>query len=255
MEEKPHISPCFVPGMKLGNLMFAIAAAYAYSCREQIRCRVPWSFNQESRELYHALGDGALPRTLCGANEAVAYEEPGFAYTPIPEGFICGGLRGYFQNIHYFADCEHHIRHLFRPLLAPAKTLGTVGIHIPIGKERGRLNKHRLYTAFFLHKAFAHLSSDVREVTIFSDNPGEAAAMLAELPEYCDRFVFRVDHSSRLEMLRQMSSMQMLVISSDSLSWWAAWLATPRKVVVPKYWFRQNEKMPPLPAASEWIVL
>ena len=254
MHIAPYISPSFLPGMKLGDLLFTIAAVVAHSRRVKVDCRIPWAYSEETRELHAALGMNALPSTLCGANEALAYEEESYLYTPIPETVTSGGLCGYFQSGNYFAEIEPIIRHLFAPLTAVDKIPGTVGIHITIGNDPYKYSKYRLSTALFLQKAAARLSKDIREVVVFSDKPSEAMAMLVEMPEFSN-YSFRADTHKGCEQLHHMTAMQELVISNSALSWWAAWLGKPRKVIAPRCWFMHKAEQPPVFEDSPWIVL
>lgn len=254
MHSALHISPYFIPGMKPGDILFTIAAVVAHSRRVKVDCRIPWAYSEETRELRAALGMNALPSTLCGANEALAYEEESFLYTPIPETVTSGGLCGYFQSGNYFAEIEPIIRHLFTPLTAVDKTPGTVGIHITIGNDPFKYSKYRLSTALFLQKAAARLSKDIREVVVFSDKPNEAMAMLIEMPEF-SKYSFRADTHKGCEQLYHMTAMQELVISNSALSWWAAWLGKPRKVISPRCWFMHKAEQPPVFEDSPWIVL
>ncbi len=254
MHIAPYISPSFLPGMKLGDLLFAIAAVVAHSRRVKVDCRIPWEYSTETRQLRSALGMNALPGTLCGANEPVAYEEESFLYTPIPETVTSGGLCGYFQSGNYFAEIEPIIRHLFAPLTAVDKTPGTVGIHITLGNDPFKYSKYRLSTALFLQKAAARLSKDIREVVVFSDKPNEAMAMLVEMPEF-SKYSFHADTHKGCEQLYHMTAMQELVISNSALSWWAAWLGKPCKVIAPRCWFMHKAEQPPVFEDSPWIVL
>ena len=254
MHIAPYISPNFLPGMKLGDLLFTIATVVAHSRRVKVDCRIPWAYSEETRELRAALGMNALPSTPCGANEALAYEEESFLYTPIPETVTSGGLCGYFQSVNYFAGIEPIVRHLFAPLTAVDKTPGTVGIHITIGNDPFKYSKYRLSTALFLQKAAARLSKDIREVVVFSDKPCEAIAMLVEMPEFSN-YSFRADSHKGCEQLHHMTAMQELVISNSALSWWAAWLGKPRKVIAPRCWFMHKAEQPPVFEDSPWIVL
>ena len=254
MHNALHISPYFIPGMQLGDILFTIAAVVAHSRRINVDCRIPWEYSEETRELHAALGMNALPSTLCGANEALAYEEESYLYTPIPETVTSGGLCGYFQSGNYFAEIEPIIRHLFAPLTAVDKIPGTVGIHITIGNDPYKYSKYRLSTALFLQKAAARLSKDIREVVVFSDKPSEAMAMLVEMPEFSN-YSFRADTHKGCEQLHHMTAMQELVISNSALSWWAAWLGKPRKVIAPRCWFMHKAEQPPVFEDSPWIVL
>ncbi len=254
MHNALHISPYFIPGMKLGDILFPIATVVAHSRRVKVDCRIPWAYSEETRELRAALGMNALPSTLCGANEALAYEEESFLYTPIPETVTSGGLCGYFQSGNYFAEIEPIIRHLFAPLTAVDKTPGTVGIHITLGNDPFKYSKYRLSTALFLQKAAARLSKDIREVVVFSDKPNEAMAMLVEMPEF-SKYSFHADTHKGCEQLYHMTAMQELVISNSALSWWAAWLGKPCKVIAPRCWFMHKAEQPPVFEDSPWIVL
>ena len=254
MHNALHISPYFIPGMQLGDILFPIAAVVAHSRRVKVDCRIPWAYSEETRELHAALGMNDLPSTLCGANEALAYEEESYLYTPIPESVTSGGLCGYFQSGNYFAGIEPIIRHLFAPLTAVDKIPGTVGIHITIGNDPYKYSKYRLSTALFLQKAAARLSKDIREVVVFSDKPCEAMAMLVEMPEF-SKYSFRADTHKGCEQLHHMTAMQELVISNSALSWWAAWLGKPCKVIAPRCWFMHKAEQPPVFEDSPWIVL
>lgn len=254
MHNALHISPYFIPGMQLGDIMFTIAAVVAHSRRINVDCRIPWAYSEEMRELHAVLGMNALPSTLCGANEALAYEEESFLYTPIPETVTSGGLCGYFQSGNYFAEIEPIIRHLFTPLTAVDKIPGTVGIHITIGNDPYKYSKYRLSAALFLQKAAARLSKDIREVVVFSDKPSEAMAMLVEMPEFSN-YSYRADTHKGCEQLHHMTAMQELIISNSALSWWAAWLGKPRKVIAPRCWFMHKAEQPPVFEDSPWIVL
>ena len=254
MHNALHISPYFIPGMKLGDILFPIAAVVAHSRRVKVDCRIPWAYSEETRELHAALGMNALPSTLCGANEALAYEEESYLYTPIPESVTSGGLCGYFQSGNYFAGIDPIIRHLFAPLTAVDKIPGTVGIHITIGNDPYKYSKYRLSTALFLQKAAARLSKDIREVVVFSDKPSEAMAMLVEMPEFSN-YSYRADTHKGCEQLHHMTAMQELIISNSALSWWAAWLGKPRKVIAPRCWFMHKAEQPSVFEDSPWIVL
>lgn len=233
--DKQHVSPCFLPGTRLGNIMFTLAAACAHARRAGAECHVPWSYNDASMMLRSWLGGWVLPSTPCGVNEPVAWQEPSFAYHPIPPRITGGSLRGYFQSAQYFEDQETFIRSLFAPFIAE-KEPRTAGIHIRQGDYKQLRHKHRVQDIDFLERAFAHISPDVNRLILFSDEPDEAAAMLASMPEF-SRFTLEIDRSGPCEALRRMTAMEELIISCSSFSWWGAWLGQTRKVIVPGNWF------------------
>ena len=63
---KKYVSPCFLPGMRLGNIMFTLAAACAHARTVGVECRVPWAYNDASLMLRSRLGGWVLPSTPCG---------------------------------------------------------------------------------------------------------------------------------------------------------------------------------------------
>ena len=149
---KKYVSPCFLPGMRLGNIMFTLAAACAHSRNVGVECRVPWTYNDASLMLRARLGGWVLPSTPCGTNEPPSWQEPSFSYCPIPARIRTGGLRGYFQSARYLEGQGAFIRALFAPLTAE-KEPGSVGIHIRLGDYRRLRDKHRVLDPDFLHRA------------------------------------------------------------------------------------------------------
>ncbi len=254
MNTQPYISPFFHKDMKLGELMFCIAAIYAHAKRHGIACRIPWSANPTAKALYGALNKVRIPYTIRKEINPIVYEEKSMGYTPIPEDIRDGRIKGYFHSPLYFEDMEDKIRKLFSPLVAEEKEPGTVGIHINVGEGSFQHSKFRLATSYYLLRATAHIPESVREVIVFSDTPAKAVALLADIPEYA-RFAFRLDHSEGVDMLRRMTEMENIITSNDAISWWAAWLSKPAQVITHNFWFNVNgDKLPDIPE-STWIKL
>ena len=97
-------------------------------------------------------------------------------------------------------------------------------------------SKHRILDPGFLRRAAGHLSSGKNRLVLFSDEPDEAAEMLARVPAF-GRFALEIDRGAPCESLRRMTAMEELVMSCSSFSWWGAWLGNTRKVIVPRDWF------------------
>ena len=96
--------------MRLGNIMFTLAAACAHARTVGVECRVSWAYNDASLMLRSRLGGWVLPSTPCGTNEPPSWQEPSFSYCPVPSRIRTGGLRGYFQSARYFEGQEAFIR-------------------------------------------------------------------------------------------------------------------------------------------------
>ena len=89
---KKYVSPCFLPGMRLGNIMFTLAAACAHARTVGVECRVPWAYNDASLMLRSRLGGWVLPSTPCGTNEPPS-GRAGFAATSRAHGILKGRKR------------------------------------------------------------------------------------------------------------------------------------------------------------------
>ncbi len=253
MSDTLHLSPYIQTGMRLGNVMFVLAAAYAHALRVGVPCHVPWNFNSATRALRSFLGEDTLPSTLSGVNEPETYRERCFSYSPIPGNIKHGGLCGYFQSAKYFDDQEEHVRNLFAPLTAPRQE-NTLGVHIRLGDYKRLRHKHRLADADFLQRAFSRISQEIGRLVLFSDEPDAALSLLKEIPG-AERFAIEVDNGSPCEALRLMSSMQELIMSCSSFSWWAACLGKMEKVIVPRNWFVGEIRDYQDVCLSHWIQL
>lgn len=237
LDKDPHVSPHFIAGMRLGNIMFAVAAIYAHSLRVDTPCRVPWAYNDASLALHDYLKHEPvqIPATPFGANESMRYREPRFSFCKIPADVLEGGICGYFQSARYFADQKAAIRELFKPFIAE-KQPGTLGLHIRMGDYKDRTDMYRVLDRNFLRQAVEHVSPEINRLILFSDEPEAALELLADIPEY-QRFSVEVDRNAPCDAIRRMTAMQELIISCSSFSWWGAWLGETQKVILPGKWF------------------
>lgn len=236
-DKEPHVSPHFIAGMRLGNIMFAVATVYAHALRNDVPCRVPWAYNDASMALHDYLKHepALLPSTPFGANESMRYREPRFSFCKIPADVQEGGICGYFQSSRYFADQKEAIRELFKPFIAE-KQPGTLGVHFRLGDYKNLQFLHRVSDTEFLQKAAERVSPDIKNLILFSDEPDAAAEIIAGIPAF-DRFTIEIDRNSPCDALRRMTAMQELILSCSSFSWWGAWLGETEKVILPGKWF------------------
>lgn len=236
-DKEPHVSPHFIAGMRLGNIMFAVATVYAHALRNDVPCRVPWAYNDATLALHDYLKHepALLPSTPFGANESMRYREPRFSFCKIPSDVLEGGICGYFQSSRYFADQKEAIRELFKPFIAE-KQPGTLGIHFRLGDYKNLQYLHRVSDTEFLQKAAERVSPEIKNLILFSDEPDAAAEIIAGIPAF-DRFTIEIDRNSPCDALRRMTAMQELILSCSSFSWWGAWLGETEKVILPGKWF------------------
>ena len=94
-DKDPHVLPRFIPGTRLGNIMFTVATVYAHALRNDVPCRIPWAYNDASMALHDYMKQepSLLLSTPFGANESIRCREPRFSFYKIPadvlEGDIC----------------------------------------------------------------------------------------------------------------------------------------------------------------------
>lgn len=236
-DKEPHVSPHFIAGMRLGNIMFAVATVYAHALRNDVPCRIPWAYNDASMALHDYLKHepALIPSTPFGANESMRYREPRFSFCKIPADVLEGGICGYFQSSRYFDDQKEAIRELFKPFIAE-KQPGTLGIHFRLGDYKNLRFLHRVSDTEFLQKAAERVSPEIKNLILFSDEPDTAAEIIAGIPAFT-RFTIEVDRNSPCDALRRMTAMQELILSCSSFSWWGAWLGETEKVILPGKWF------------------
>lgn len=230
-----YVTTQFMPGSRTGNHLFQIAAAYAHALRTGVECRIPWRHGSETWELMTYLGEAC---TLCpdgGYTDPVTYREPAFSYRPIPHTVRRGALRGYFQSERYFNDVAEEVRSLFAPLISPVQE-GYAGVHIRMGDYLDHADMYRTPDVPFLDEALRRLSNNIRKLVIFSDSPDLARKLMERVPE-AKRFEIIMDTHETLDALRELTSMQELVLSCSSFSWWGGWLGGQQRVFIQKQWF------------------
>lgn len=224
-----------MPGSRTGNHLFQIAAAYAHALRTGVDCRIPWRYSSETWDLMTYLGAAVSVCPDGGYTDPVTYREPAFSYRTIPGTVRSGALRGYFQSERYFADVAEDIRSLLAPLIAPVQE-GSAGVHVRMGDYLDRTDMYHTPDVPFLNEAFKRLSDNIRKLVVFSDSPELARELIESVPE-AKRFEIIMDEHETLDALRELTSMQELVLSCSSFSWWGAWLGGQRRVFVQKQWF------------------
>ena len=154
-------------------------------------------------------------------------------------------LEGYFQNPDYVTDCTQELIQAFISSgMNTEKNIGCkclrlhVGIHIRRGDYHLTVNK-KLFG--ILHEDyFAQIASDFKDahISVFTD--GVIDSGILKITKEAD--VYGRDISAWTTLSR-MASLDILVISNSSLSWWAAFfgrsLNSGQIAISPRNWFRQ----------------
>jgi hypothetical protein len=228
----------------LGNQLFQIANGYAYCKRFGYELKITRNTNCKRGNYWDTfLKNKIHPDTVIDSDSTaslVAYKEPHFHYTPIPENkrYLCG----YFQSSKYFKDYENEIKKLFSEpeQEQPPFPEEYVMIHIRLTDYYASdyiIGFHVVATSEYYKKAIEeikkiHPNPDSIKFLVFSD---DIKACVDFLPKNCCIFVQEPDESKALVM---MTRFQYYIIANSSFSWWAAYLSkNKKKVFAPNRWF------------------
>ena len=237
------MSDCFIQLQGgLGNQLFQIATAWAHAHRNNYRLRISLK-TQGGRPTYwtsflHKCKDYVGRPSGSGSVSATAWKEPRFSYTPIPAE--ARYLAGYFQSSRYFSEYRKELLELFDPSeevksyvtakygeLIKEKEKITV-LHIRRGDYVRLPNYHGILTSEYYARQVADASGPV---LVFSDD----IAWCRELA-FLKNAIF-IDEEDEAASLYLMSRFERFILSNSSFSWWAAWLADAKSVIVPDRWF------------------
>lgn len=232
----------------LGNLMFQIACAKAYSLRhnkELILSSDNYGFGHNHFSFYNDNIFSNIEIKDVKLNGFTQWIEPGFNYINIPNTSDSLYLNGYYQNEKYFKDFKSEIKELFsypngekERILTPYKeTLinnEVCSIHVRRGDYLNLPDHHPVQNMNYYMKAIKMMPRDCKFL-IFSD---DLEWCKQNFPDISDKFIF-VDGNKDYEDLLIMSQCNHNIIANSSFSWWAAWLNCnhDKKVIAPLKWF------------------
>lgn len=237
----------------LGNYMFQIACAYAYSLKHS---KKPIFTTDDSMVVHKHLNyykDNILNNVpFIASHNLVGYNtfnESGFEYKEVPH--IDGNvyLNGYFQTEKYFKEYSDDIKKIFQQPsnifdIVVEKTLDSYGvdlsndntcsIHIRRGDYLNSPNHHPTQNMNYYMKAIKQMPKD-SIFLIFSDDIAWCKANFPDVPE---KFKF-IEGNTDYEDLLLMSLCKNNIICNSTFSWWAAWLNNNpnKKVIIPSTWF------------------
>jgi hypothetical protein len=238
----------------LGNYMFQIAAAYAYSLKHGKQMVLTTDDSIVIHKHLNSYKDNILSNITFITNKDYKsfkpYNEPGFEWAEIPaiEGDMY--LNGYFQSEKYFKEYSDEIKKLFeqptfvRGLVAHESwathgvfintATNTCSIHVRRGDYLKSPDHHPAQNMNYYMKAIKQMPKDTI-FFVFSDDIPWCKQNFPDLPE---KFKF-VEGNPDFVDLHMMSSCKNNIICNSTFSWWAAWLNKnpDKKVIIPKNWF------------------
>ncbi len=262
---------------QLGNQLFQIAAAVALAQDHDCPVYFPdfedvlaghqreCGINQNYDQLFHKIPE------LVSYARAVPhcyYDEPDFAYHPIPYSPHIA-INGYFQSEKHFSKHRDLILKLFAPPQEIEDALqkefsgiiehpNTVGIHVrTFCKDFKSYNyNYGFYQAFLppdmdYYQQAMEMFDPQSLFVIFSDNIAWCKQQFSGLAKNC---VF-IEGSDYLHDFYLLSKCKDIITGSSTFSWWAAYLnPNPKKKVICRQPFLQNNKDDPKDIVCEgWI--
>lgn len=232
----------------LGNFLFEIACAYAYSLKHNKKMVLTENDSVVIHNPINTYKSNILRNIEFLPNRDYSdfkvYVEPSFCYQEIP--FIEGNayLLNYFQSEKYFKEYEKEIRELFsfpEEMIDEIKNKykdilenrETCSIHVRRGNFLERQQYHVVQNINYYMRAIKKIGMD-KTFLVFSDDILWCKEYLPQM----DNFNY-IDSQKDFEDLLLMSLTNHNVICNSSFSWWGSWLNNNKgKVVIaPKQWF------------------
>ena len=241
---KNHIESIVVPTLKggLGNQMFQISTAYAYSRDNNISFGINYGLpttrvQGNGPETYQ----DTLYSNIYATSEVPeqTYNEPDFSHSSLPQGTRLI-IDGYFQSPKYFDNYKDSIGDLFtfsddikeKVESALSKIPGQkVGVHIRRGDYKMYSKVHPPCPVSYYESAMNEFSDDATFIVCTDDIPS--------FKEEFDVSKFVLSNGkSELEDLYLLSQCDSVIICNSTFSWWGAYLGNDKeKVIAPASWF------------------
>lgn len=236
-----------VPNLQggLGNQLFQVANAYAYSLRNNAEFGINYYLN-------HTAHQGNSPLTykdnffkklpITTEIPLVSYQEKEWKYTGIPSGSKNLLIEGYFQSEKNFIDYKKEVISAFtidktEELLKVDSLLSGIkkkklGIHIRRGDYSNYTNIFNILDRNYYSKALSYFNKDEYDIILCSDNKTN----IKELYEIENFYTLKgVNELIDFYLLSQCDS---IIMSNSSFSWWSAYLGKAKETVIcPAIWF------------------
>ena len=259
LQSKIHTSTnqvCVQLEGQLGNQLFQIATAYAYSLDHNLPFSIPDLVQKTTFGIPHNAKELFLPKipSYTPGAPLLIWKEPTYNYSPIPF-YSQIELRGYFQSERYFAHRRNEIVDLFSPPDSIKQTIltkyplllsGNLTVGVQIRDYRKELPSGDFY-ALVERKYFTKAFALFPENTLFfvsSNNPSFAK----ECTEGLAQNIIHLNETDYILEFYALTLCKSFIISNSTFGWWAAWLGTDENkvVIAPDPWFApplDNETM------------
>lgn len=246
----------------LGNQMFQIAAAYAYSRLHG--CRLLLSAEKQEadgRPMYWTSAfqrfQHMLPKSRYGGPPVIKpahWEAAATEYSAIPAPTSLGlRLQGYFQSPKYFNSptIASELRALFAPSFAIEKRIReeyanlmemrdrVVVVHARRGDYLKAVEHHGVLGVDYYRAAMSRMIEKVKDphFLLVAEEPLWFLEVLGDLPALQTHPFQILMEQDEVVTMGLLQKFRHFVIANSSFSWWFSWLADSRSVVAPRQWF------------------
>lgn len=233
----------------LGNTLFQIATAYAYSLEHGHKFEL---YDNLYIPCHHPPLDSYKDNIFSNIKISKAndqfykYDEPSFCYNEIPKFENNLILYGYFQSEKYFQKYKNEIQDLFyfnsKLIEKYSKELRqkNCSIHVRRGDYLNLQNCHPIQSLEYYKKAISFFDKDTL-FFVFSNDIEWCKNEFTHENIGTNNFIF-IDGNNGQDDLLLMSHCQNNIIANSSFSWWAAWLNENlnKKVICPQNWFSEE---------------
>lgn len=233
----------FADYTRLGNWMFQYAAAISHDNDVRVKLACPYAVRKFP--CYAEIFKGAnivadIPP------DCQVYEEPAFAYRPLPDTSLEEWfVKGFFQSSRYLDDkkvravfepCENRVQNIMTKYGEWLKRPNVCGVHVRRGDYLTLLHSHPFVGERFFRKAIAKLA-DSDDFIVCSDDIGWCKSFFAKtFPQ--KRFLF-IEGTDEINDLYLLSLCSHNIISNGTFGWWTGWLNANKnkRVLAPSLWF------------------
>jgi hypothetical protein len=244
----------------LGNQMFQLASAYAYSKRYNGTLRIlknklendgrPTYWDTVLNKFSTYLVD-SISNSLIQWNETSPTE-----FSDIPH-FTDQGiyLRGYLQSYKYFDNAIEEIKLLFKPKKDLLENINNKYRFLIENKNRvvvvharrtdylrsqEIINFHGPLTVEYYVKAIDIMSKEIEDpyFLLSSDDSTFWSSVIQDSPHLNSNNIYILENENEINTLALLQQFNYYIIANSTFSWWAAFLSdNPKKVISPSKWF------------------
>jgi len=232
----------------LGNQLFQIAAAYAYSKKHNATLQLLRITENGTRSLYWDTVFSKLQSNLVESLDFTILEhwiEPcATVYKEIGPPTNGKYLIGYLQSSKYFTDYKYEIRSLFSPTIYNLRDIYQKHSHI-LNHTNRIIVLHARQTDYLLKRDFhgpldmSYYKKALDKMCTHVENP--ILLLCGDDPSFWKQADFTHEcihlEDNDINTFYLLQQCQHFIMSNSTFIWWCVWLSSAKHVIVPAKWF------------------